>query len=65
MNMDREKYNRIAKAFSYWELCYLEDALANYSPKSDTNKEKEKVRELTENIRAARGWVHQFSKVER
>lgn len=56
-------FAKIAKSFSYVELCYLEDALENFKPNYPVDEEM--VKKLKETITASRGWAHYVNKTER
>lgn len=61
-------YHKLTKTLSYWELCYIEDALNEYfanHPVQDDLTTKEKVIDLIQTVRYARGWFHQFNKTDR
>lgn len=61
--MEDKKYLNIANIFSYAELCHLEQALEEFRPNYPINEQM--VRELKENIIAARGWIHHLNKCDR
>lgn len=61
--VNREKYMALAKALNYVELCHIEDALAAFKPNYPVDEAM--VRDLKENITAARGWVHHVGKTDR
>ena len=61
--MEQKKYLDIAKIFTYVELCHIEQALESFKPNYPINDFK--VRELKENITAARRWVHHLGKCDR
>lgn len=61
-------FYKLAKTLNYWELCCIEDALneylKNHSVQNDL-AENEKVENLIQTVRNARGWVHHFNKTDR
>lgn len=60
-----DDWAKLSKCLSYWELCYIEQALESFSPPFLTDYDKQKVQDLKETVLAARGWSHYLSKMER
>lgn len=58
-------YYKLAKTLSYWDLCYIEDALNEYHTNHPDLAAKEKVENLIQIVRDARGWVHLYNKTDR
>ena len=61
--MDNRKYQQLAKVFTYCELCHIEQALNAFKPNYAVDEAM--VKELKENVTAARGWVHHLGKTDR
>lgn len=57
------RFYAIAKALTYVELCYLDDALKAFAPCYPVDETM--VKELMKNVSAARGWVHHVGKTDR
>lgn len=63
---EKETYVLLSKAFNYWELCYLEDALRSFKPSYKmSGHDEEDVKALLQKITAARGWQHHLNKTDR
>ena len=57
--MNEKNYIYLTKALTCCELCYLEDALKNFSPAHlENEREQLALTALRQKVTFARGWAH-------
>ena len=64
--MNEKNYIYLTKALTYCELCYLEDALKNFSPAHlESKRDQLALTALRQKVTFARGWAHHYGKTDR
>ena len=62
--MNEKNYIYLTKALTYCELCYLEDALKNFSPAYlENERDQLALTALRQKVTFARGWAHHYGKL--